>query len=457
MRNVAVVLLFAAFVCVVATAPVLGQAKEAAQAGGNGKSEQAEKVLRQMADYLGKLPAFSCKAESMINVTSNGQDEKVNTKMTIRLERPNKLAMIVDDGAMGLTVVSDGKQLTQYLPMTKLYAVKEVPATYAEMTEIGQPVSRTMIGMAGALVPSNPEEFYKNLMSEVTESKYLGQEKVGDVECHHLQFVRKDFDWEVWIEAGERPVPLKVKPDLTKQMAEEGAGQLKFDFTVTLSDWNVAPKFTPDDFTFTPPGDAQEADSVIPEEPPHALLGQAAPPFTTTDLEGKPVELKKYLGKNVVLLDFWATWCGPCVAAMPLVDEVANKYKEKGLVFYAVNAGEEPDAIKQFLNESKLSPPVALDQKGEIGSSYGVRGIPQTLLIGKDGKVQVVHVGFGPDTATELGNEVEALLAGKDLAGEVLAKAEAAKKKREARKAANAAKLKNEAAKVGDEGKSGAK
>ena len=122
-----------------------------------------------------------------------------------------------------------------------------------------------------------------------------------------------------------------------------------------------------------------------------------------------------------------------------------------------MNAGEEPDAIKQFLNESKLSPPVALDQKGEIGSSYGVRGIPQTLLIGKDGKVQVVHVGFGPDTATELGNGVEALLAGKDLAGEVLAKAEAAKKKREARKAANAAKLKNEAAKVGDEGKSGAK
>ena len=70
--------------------------------------------------------------------------------------------------------------------------------------------------------------------------------------------------------------------------------------------------------------------------------GRRRPPFTTDDLEGHPIDLKKNLGKNVIMLDFWATWCGPCIQAMPQVDAVAKKFAPKGLVFYAVNAGEEP-------------------------------------------------------------------------------------------------------------------
>lgn len=446
MRKLGVALFVAVFVNVIASVSTLAQQAASAkkdvpaQAAAGEKSGQAEQVLRKMTDYLGKLPAFSCKVESAMKITSKDENNQAVTKMTVRLERPNKLAMIIDDGVMGMTVVSNGKELTQYLPLTKLYAVKDVPATYAQMTDIGEPISLTMLGMAGAVIPTNPEEFYKNLTAGVTESKYVGQEKVGDVLCHHLHFVQEDFDWDIWIEVGKRPVVHKVQPDLSKQLAGEGQlDKIQLEYVVTISDWNVAPKFTEADFTFNPPADAEEADSVIPEEPPHQLLGQAAPPFTTTDLAGQPIDLKSKIGKHVILLDFWATWCGPCVAAMPIVEEVAGKFKDKGLVFYAVNAGEEPDAIKEFLEKSKLNVPVALDQQGEIGKSYGVRGIPQTLLIGKDGKVQVVHVGFGPDIAKMLTKEIEDLLAGKDLAGEVLGKAEAAKKKREARKAAKAA------------------
>ena len=138
--------------------------------------------------------------------------------------------------------------------------------------------------------------------------------------------------------------------------------------------------------------------------------GKPAPAFTTTDVDGHPIDLKKNLGKNVIMLDFWATWCGPCVQAMPQVDAVAKKFADKGLVFYAVNAGEEPAAIKEFLTTSKMEIPVALDQKGEIGPLYGVEGIPQTVLIGKDGKVQVVHVGYNGQLGKMLTKEIEALL-----------------------------------------------
>jgi thiol-disulfide isomerase/thioredoxin len=152
-------------------------------------------------------------------------------------------------------------------------------------------------------------------------------------------------------------------------------------------------------------------------------------------VEGQPIELKNSLGKNVVLLDFWATWCGPCIQAMPEVDEVAKKFTDKGLVFYAVNVGEDVATVKEFLSQSKLEIPVAMNTDNKIAEMYRVEGIPQTVLIGKDGKVQVVHIGFSNELSKTLTKQIEDLLAGKDLASEELSKVEEAKKKSEKRAA----------------------
>jgi peroxiredoxin len=413
-------------------------AVEAAAKAGDVKPEE---VVRQAADYLGKLPAFSCKVESVLEVTSNIQNNRNVTKLTLRLERPNRLAMIVEEGVQGITVVSDGKLLTQHMPILKRYVEREAPADFDGMTDIGVPLPSTMLGVAGDIIGNNGDVIYKKLMDGVTESKYLGEEKVGDEKsgefvCHHLRFIQEDVDWDIWIDAGKQPLIRKVAPDLTKQLAAAGAqlGDAKIEFTETFSDWNVSPRFTDADFKFTPPADAEHVDSMMqrPDEPPHPLLGQPAPAFTTTDVDGKPIDLAKHLGKNVVMLDFWATWCGPCVQAMPQVEEVAKKFKEKGLVFYAVNCGEDAETIKAFLEQAKLDPTVALDEKDEIGPLYKVEGIPQTVLIGKDGTVQVVHVGFGPDLGKMLTKEIEDLLAGKDLAKETLAKWEERRKRRKA-------------------------
>jgi peroxiredoxin len=405
-----------------------GQATE-----GNVKPED---VLRQLADYYGKLPAFSCKVESTLDITAQGQSNKNTSKVTVRFERPNKFAFILDKGVMGLTTVSDGKKATQYFPAMKRYAVKEVPEDLTELFDFGVPVPITMLGMNGDWIPTSGDELFKRLTDGVTESKYLGQEKVGEVECHHLRFVQEEFDWDIWIQVGKTPLVQKIVPDLAKQLASAGAQfqNTKLGFTVTFSDWNVAPKFTPADFEFTPPAVAQKVDELFapPEEPPHPLLGQAAPAFITEDLEGHPIDLKKNLGKNVIMLDFWATWCGPCIQAMPQVDAVAKQFAPQGLVFYAVNAGEEPAAIKEFFTTSKMEVPVALDQKNEIGPLYNVEGIPQTVLIGKDGKVQVVHIGFNNQLGKLLTKDIEALLAGKDLAAVTLAKYAESQKNQEA-------------------------
>jgi thiol-disulfide isomerase/thioredoxin len=145
------------------------------------------------------------------------------------------------------------------------------------------------------------------------------------------------------------------------------------------------------------------------------MLGERAPPFDTVDPNGHTVDLKTHLGKDVIMLDFWATWCGPCIVAMPEIDAVAQKYKDRGLASYAINVGEDPDTVKEFLAAANLSIPVAMDFDGSIQRSFLGKFLPMTVLIGKDGTVQAVHLGFREDLSDSLSHEIEQLLDGEKL------------------------------------------
>ena len=131
--------------------------------------------------------------------------------------------------------------------------------------------------------------------------------------------------------------------------------------------------------------------------------------------------------KHPVMIDFWATWCGPCVMELPILADVAKQYKEKGIVFVAVNLREKPEEIKAFLEKKKLDVTVALDSDGATGDTYKVEGIPTLVLIDAKGVVQAVHIGYNPAIKTTLPKELDALLAGKDLARETLEKAKSAR------------------------------
>ncbi|HEY2760947.1 MAG TPA: DUF2092 domain-containing protein, partial [Pirellulales bacterium] len=163
----------------------LGQAAAPGRAATAKSHSKADDLLKQMADYFGKLPAFSCRAESNFELKSKDHDNKSKTKMTVRLQRPNRLALIVDEGVMGMTVISDGKQLTQYLPMNKRYAVTDAPAGLVGLTDVDAELPITMLGTTDVVIPTSPAEFYRTLMDGVMKSDFLGQEKVGNAMCNH--------------------------------------------------------------------------------------------------------------------------------------------------------------------------------------------------------------------------------------------------------------------------------
>jgi thiol-disulfide isomerase/thioredoxin len=122
------------------------------------------------------------------------------------------------------------------------------------------------------------------------------------------------------------------------------------------------------------------------------LTGQDARDFELVDLDGHTHRLSEHKG-SVVLLDFWATWCGPCRMTMPLVDKLEREYRKRGLIVYSINLRETRDAATGYIKKKGYGMTTLLDEKGSVGDSYQVNGIPALFIIGKDGKVSAQMVG----------------------------------------------------------------
>ncbi len=149
----------------------------------------------------------------------------------------------------------------------------------------------------------------------------------------------------------------------------------------------------------------------MPAGDDHPLVGQQAPLFAASLLDDSPFDLADYVGRDVIILDFWATWCGPCQQALPTLSDVAAQFKDRGVRFFAVDIEETPDDVRRFLDESSLGLTVVMDRDGSISSQYGVNGIPQTVIIGTDGRVRFVHVGLSGDLRQRLTRELNELVA----------------------------------------------
>lgn len=125
------------------------------------------------------------------------------------------------------------------------------------------------------------------------------------------------------------------------------------------------------------------------------LVGKPAPPIDLEMLDGKKFRLSDYKG-NVLVLDFWASWCGPCLQTMPQVDTVAKEFAHRGVKLVGINLDEPPERVKSALERLKLEMPVALDRNGRVAERYGATAIPQTVIIDGEGKVVRLFVGGNP-------------------------------------------------------------
>lgn len=138
-------------------------------------------------------------------------------------------------------------------------------------------------------------------------------------------------------------------------------------------------------------------------------VGEVAPDFNATTIDGKPIKLSDYKGK-VVLLDFWATWCGPCLMELPNVKKVYEAHKDKGFEIIGISADEDVADLKKLVEQENIQWPQIFDggdKGGAIQEQYGVMKYPTTILLDKEGKINTIDA-----SGDELGDAVEKLVGG---------------------------------------------
>ena len=133
-----------------------------------------------------------------------------------------------------------------------------------------------------------------------------------------------------------------------------------------------------------------------------------APPFSLTDLNGCKLELADHKGK-VVLLDFWATWCGPCRIEIPGFVRLQERYRDQGLVVIGVSLDDSPEPVREFYREFRMNYAVAMGDERVPELYGGIIGLPTTFLIGRDGRIYSRHIGATHVSVFE--EEIKELLA----------------------------------------------
>ena len=124
----------------------------------------------------------------------------------------------------------------------------------------------------------------------------------------------------------------------------------------------------------------------------HKLTGPA-PDFSLPSNTDKPIKLSDFKGQ-VVMINFWASWCAPCREEMPLIEELHQKYKRYGFTVLGVNVDVNSKAAQPLLKEFNISFPVGYDKKSKVSSLYDVSAMPSTFMVDRQGKLRYLHLGY---------------------------------------------------------------
>jgi thiol-disulfide isomerase/thioredoxin len=427
--------------------------KEAAEAQPKFKlSKDVEEALLPFFRSIAKADVSRATVELSAETLDNGSvvDRKKSTYQiaskhpnlfTVYLKQPDQRTRLYCDGKDFFAAVAPDAYFQLPEPLSLFDAVFDMPVPlgpYPEavfaLTFAGADPSLTLLGGMESV-------------EIVDRGKFRGA-----IPAIHFKGVQDDgVVWDFWISQEKQPKPLRLLVDLTSmlrdnaqmRMAPGVTYELRYDFLT----WRVTGTVDDKLFKYSPPKGATEFESlddyyamIAEENSKHPLLGKKAPQFEAEFLDGKVIGPKE-LKDKILVLDFWASWCSPCVEAMPTLQKVCRKFRDKDVVLLAINVGEETDKIKEFVKKQGWNVNVVLDDQMEVSKGFTADVIPLTMLISKAGIVEAMHFGFpGVDALEErLTDELDVLTVGgvietaspeerKKMAAEIKAK-QAAKKK----------------------------
>jgi thiol-disulfide isomerase/thioredoxin/outer membrane lipoprotein-sorting protein len=377
-------------------------------------SADARALLDKIRDGYAKLTALDVAGNVSIAFDGGGQQRNDHASFTGAFRSPNKFRHDMKDEA---TIVSTGEKVYTYIARKNAYVTDDAPKSRADGLP-GQVAALLMDqdpSLALALSPNASAALIAN-SSDVS----LGAEKtVAGVTYPTLKLVQADEDQTLLIDPKTNLIH-SVQHDLMRSVKRQGVPNVKVALvTVDYTPVPVQAQAQNISFEWTPPPDAKPLAPATPQAagddaPPAAaqLEGKPAPSFTLKTLDGKSVSLSSLKG-NVVVLDFWATWCGPCREGLPHIDKIAKDRAADGVKVFAVNLQEDASQIQPFVQQNNLSLPVLLDSDGGVAQKYMAEAIPETVIIDKQGTVQKVIVGLAPDEEKIVNDAIDSALKAK--------------------------------------------
>jgi peroxiredoxin len=375
---------------------------------------EAQPTLDKVFAYYKSLPGAS--VTLTMKAPMPGMDDQVST---MAAQKPNLFKISQDMGMPGMgnmDLISDGTHAWTVETGSKIYSEHPAPKSFVDSEDI-------MMLLGGM-----PGEFFFALLSDDPGASFL--EGISKIEASDpIEIDGTTYDaFTLHTDPASNPnMPSEVKILITVQQGDtpwihgsrislpkEMTGGMDLDINIIGSDWK---KVENDNaaFAYAPSTDYTKVDDVIGElmgsqqsagdDAAMALVGKPAPAFTLDALDGTSVSLASLKGKTVIL-DFFATWCGPCKQGLPVLMDIADKRASDGVVLYVVDLDEPAEKVKKFLDKNKWSLNLLLSGESKVADEYKVGGIPHTVVISADGTIQFVEVGFaGKDHAEKTINE----------------------------------------------------
>ncbi|NKB72158.1 MAG: redoxin domain-containing protein [Candidatus Latescibacteria bacterium] len=360
-------------------------------------------ILTRTAALYGGLTHY----RDSLNVEIDGGLETTTAAFT--WSHPGQLRLERVDWTTGNmhALYRHGRQHSQYASEYQQYAQHQGPEKlaysyiHANISGLGLVPQLLLSDEPGAL-----------LRRGLVDVRILGQRRLADRSCTVVELVLTAApDGLLERAASPRPMALELWLDsqtgALRQVHYQHQGRSHSEYYHRV---DTAPTLPADWFAFTPPEGAQQA-FYLGEGRQHAdILGQPAPSFSLTDPDGNPVHLADYAGQ-VVLVDFWGTWCPPCRLAMPHLVELQQQYHNQGFAVVAIAVPPDTQAeVRQYAARHGLNFALPLAE-GKVQTDYGVSGFPTSFFIDKEGNVRFVRSGYGDSMTALFAAHIEELLA----------------------------------------------
>jgi peroxiredoxin len=380
-------------------------------------SPEAQEVLGGIRDAYAKLKTLSLTGKLSADLDIDGTKKNDTVELSASYAAPNLYRHVLKGN---VEAGSTGEKVYAYQPGENVYVIKDAPTGRpAKADDLPGPIGKLLDQQNPSLLLALVADAAAQLTDGVSRVERGADVKIGDVAYTALNFTTQDNGEVQLLVDPNTKLVRKITADLRKKIEASGQqdvkqAQITIDYTEVKSASDAAaagPK--PAEFAWAPPQGARDfAALAAADDKPEAasLEGKAAPDFTLKGIDGKEVKLSALKG-SVVVLDFWATWCPPCRASLPHLDTLNKELTPKGVKVFAVNLEEDQEVVKKFIADTKLATAVLLDSTGATAQSYGATAIPETVVVGKDGKIKKVFVGFDPNKSpAALKEAVEAAL-----------------------------------------------